>query len=130
MKNFNILIAGFILSLVLFLSACEKEYLAPITQEITTNVSFSANVLPILTTDCATNSSCHGSGGHSPELSADKAYDNLTGLGYTDTTDAEGSIVYKLIISTSGNKMPPNGNLAPEKIGYILAWIKQGTQNN
>jgi hypothetical protein len=109
-------------------SACEKAYLTPKVVEITTPVSFSADIVPILTADCAT-ANCHVGGGPPPDLTSAMAYDELTGLGYVDTSNAENSILYKLIISTS-NPMPPNGNFSPEKIGYILAWIKQGAQNN
>ena len=109
-------------------AGCEKDYLSTQQVEITAQVSFSKDVVPILTQDCATPN-CHVAGGTSPNLSADQAYDELNGLGYVDTTNAEESILYKRITATT-DPMPPSEKLTPEEIGYILAWIKQGALNN
>ncbi len=113
---------------LLIMNACEKDYLTPKKVDINFPVSFVENVVPILTEDCATPT-CHVSGAQSPNLSASKAYDELTGLGYVDTTNAEESLLYKRIIATI-KPMPPATKLSAEEIGYILAWIKQGAQNN
>lgn len=113
---------------LLIMNACEKDYLTPKKVDINFPVSFAENVVPILTEDCATPT-CHVSGAQSPNLSASNAYDELTGLGYVDTTNAEESLLYKRIIATI-KPMPPATKLSAEEIGYILAWIKQGAQNN
>lgn len=113
---------------LLIMNACEKDYLTPKKVDINFPVSFVENVVPILTEDCATPT-CHVSGAQSPNLSASKAYDELTGLGYVDTTNAEESLLFKRIIATI-KPMPPATKLSAEEIGYILAWIKQGAQNN
>ena len=109
-------------------SACEKAYLTSKQVEITTPVSFSADLIPIFNESCATPN-CHVNGGAPPNLMASDAYDQLTQLGYVDTSNAEESILYKLMTSTS-NPMPPNGLLPAEEIAYVLAWIEQGAQNN
>lgn len=109
-------------------SSCEKAYLTPKKVEITTPVSFANDIVPILIEDCATPT-CHLNGGPPPNLTAAKAYDELNGLGYVDTSNAENSLLYKRITATV-NPMPPSEKLTPEEIGYILAWIKQGAQNN
>jgi hypothetical protein len=129
MKNISKLLPVFLFALVI-MSSCEKEYLSNEMVVITTPVSFATDINPILTADCATPN-CHVNGGIAPNLVADKAYDELTGLGYVDTTNATESILYKVITSTT-NPMPPVGNepLSAEEIGYILAWIEQGAQNN
>lgn len=113
---------------LLIMNACEKDYLTPKKVDINFPVSFVENVVPILTEDCATPT-CHVSGAQSPNLSASKAYAELTGLGYVDTTNAEESLLFKRIIATI-KPMPPATKLSAEEIGYILAWIKQGAQNN
>lgn len=113
---------------LLIMNACEKDYLTPKKVDINFPVSFVENVVPILTEDCATPT-CHVSGAQSPNLSASNAYDELTGLGYVDTTNAEESLLFKRIIATI-KPMPPATKLSAEEIGYILAWIKQGAQNN
>lgn len=127
MKKINSLFP-FIIILALLFSACEKDYLILKKIEITAPVSFSTDIAPILTKDCAT-SGCHVTGAIAPDLTASKAYDDLIGLGYVDTTNAEGSVLYIRIIGTT-RPMPPAARLTPDEIGYILAWIKQGAQNN
>lgn len=109
-------------------SACEKAYLTSQQVEITTPVSFSSDIIPIFNASCATTN-CHVNGGPPPNLTPSKAYDELTMLGYVDTSNAESSVLYKVITATT-NPMPPSGPLPAEEIGYILAWIKQGAQNN
>jgi hypothetical protein len=126
MKKYSIVTALFMI--VLFQAGCEKDYLTPKKVEIDFPVSFSQDIVPILTEDCAIPT-CHVSGGTPPNLSADKAYDELTGLGYVDTTNAEQSILYVRITSTV-KPMPPTERLTAEEIGYILAWIKQGALTN
>jgi hypothetical protein len=112
----------------LILNACETDYLTPKVVEITTPVSFSNDIIPIFTTECAIPT-CHVNGGAPPNLTADKAYDELMGLGYVDTSNAEQSLLYVRITATV-NPMPPSGKLSAEETGYILAWIEQGAQNN
>jgi hypothetical protein len=120
-----------ILFCILFLNACEKDYLAPQTAtviEINFPVSFATNIVPILNEDCA-KATCHVAGGHTPDLTPAKAYNELTLLGYVDPNNAEGSTLYRLI-TASTKPMPPSGRLNGTEIGLIKAWINQGAQNN
>ena len=129
MKKFSIYFS--LILCLAFLNACEKDYYSPKTVEVTGPVSFATDIIPILTEDCAI-ASCHVSGAESPNLAAASAFDELTGLGYVDASNPANSRVYKLITGASNPVMPPAGNplLSPEEIGYILAWIEQGAQNN
>jgi hypothetical protein len=113
---------------MMLFSACEKDYLTQKKVEISSTVSFSKDIVPILAEDCA-KSSCHVTGAQSPDLTSSRAYDELNGLGYVDTTNASASLLYVRINATS-NPMPPDQPLTPEEKGFILAWIKQGAQNN
>ena len=113
---------------IMLFSACEKDYLTQKKVEISSAVSFSHDIVPILVEDCA-KSSCHVTGAQSPDLSASRAYDELNGLGYVDTTNAAASLLYVRITATT-NPMPPDQPLTPEEKGFILAWIRQGAQNN
>jgi hypothetical protein len=124
-RNYDLLI---ILACGFLISSCEKDYLTPKKVEVTTEVSFSKDIQPIFTEDCA-KSGCHITGVQAPNLLEGRAYDELMGLGYVDTTNAEASILYVRITATS-RPMPPAGRLSPEEIGYILAWIEQGAKNN
>lgn len=113
------------------MGACEKAYLSQKEVVITEPVSFSGDIQPILSASCATPN-CHVGGGPPPNLTAASAYNEITQLGYVDTTNAPESILYKLVVSTGSNRMPPPpaSPLKAEEIGYILAWIEQGALNN
>jgi hypothetical protein len=126
MKKYSLVSA--LLVFLFFQTGCEKDYLVPKVVVVDFPVSFSKDIVPILTEDCA-KPTCHVNGGVPPNLMADKAYDQLTGLGYVDTTNVEQSILYVRITSTT-KPMPPNGKLEPEEIAYIKAWIEQGALNN
>ncbi len=120
----------------LFWVSCEKEYYSttdtstPIDPSVP--ISFNTSVLPIFTTNCL-GSGCHENGGPPPTLTTDKAYDQLTMLGYVDAdtpdTIPENSSLYKRMIATT-KPMPPNGKLSQSKIDAIALWIKQGSKNN
>lgn len=116
------------LSLIIFMAACEKDYFAPPpVLDLATPVSFSKDVMPIFQANCY-GSGCHDKG-VPPNLTASSAYDDLTMSGYVDTTNAEGSKLYMRMTAAS-NPMPPKGKLSGELTNKILAWIKQGAQNN
>lgn len=124
-RKFNI----FLFCSMLFMVSCEKDYFQTTPQiDLSKPVSYSTVIQPIWDKDCAT-AGCHRAGIQAPDLSDGKSYDQLMQLGYVDTTNAEGSILYKRLIATS-KPMPPSGKLSNVDIGYVLAWIKQGAQNN
>jgi hypothetical protein len=127
MKKYSLL-SIILLAGLLLMNGCEKDYLSKKKVVIEGPVSFSENVNPIFTEDCALPT-CHVTGGQTPDLTASKAYDQLTQLGYVDTANAEESLLYKRITATV-KPMPPSTPLSAEEIGYILAWIEQGAQNN
>lgn len=110
------------------LVSCRKDYYAPPPAlDLNKPISFKADVMPVFIATCY-GSGCHDKG-IAPDLTPDNAYDQLTLLGYVDTTDAEGSKLYARMVSTS-SPMPPSGVLSGEQTNKILAWIKQGAQNN
>ncbi len=123
---FLLLIVGFIFN------SCRKDYYLPVAEvDLKDTVYFAADLIPIFTVECSSVNNCHGSGEQTPELTAENAYNNLMNLGYveTDTAKAEESALYKAINSSS-SPMPPDGKMGADKIGKILAWIKQGALNN
>ncbi len=95
-------------------------------------VSFTRDIKPILSSNCAT-AGCHS--GSTPEgnlnLEPSLAYSQLkqSGTGYIDTTDPKGSVLYSSIVSVS-DPMPPLGKLDPCSIELILKWMQQGALNN
>lgn len=115
---------------VVFNGGCYKGTTLDLTSEleITGDVTFTANVIPILEERCAI-SGCHNSNGISPDLTSDKAFNSLVNGQYIDLASPEQSLVYQFV---SGKRSPamPVGGTDPTIAATILAWIQQGAQNN
>lgn len=114
--------------MVTLLQSCDYGYLKPVVISIPDTVSFTDNILPIFTDNCAL-SGCHETGGIAPDLTPKNAYSDLWLYGFVDTTDVQSSILYSRLASTS-DPMPPTGNLGNDKIQLVLAWIEQGARDN
>jgi hypothetical protein len=96
---------------------------------ITTTVSFSKDISPILTKSCATNG-CH-SGTVAPNLSAATAYNALVNGSFLNTGAPETSEVYLWLTGKRAVAMPAGSANNPSNINALmLAWIKQGAKNN
>jgi hypothetical protein len=114
---------------VLIFASCQKQYFPPAPAvTITGPVSFSEVIQPILTASCAVGG-CHN-GTQAPNLSSGQAWGNLVPGGLVDTIAPAQSIVYQRLKGTLTPAMPPTGSLPPTDIAEVLAWIKQGAQNN
>lgn len=97
-------------------------------EEITRSVGFSTDIVPILNKSCNV-SGCHSPGGKSPDLSAVNAYTSLSNGGYLNTSDPQSSIIYQWMTGKKGTPMPVSG-INKDYNALVLAWIKQGAQNN
>ena len=116
---------------VILLGSCTKTTTVPIdnTPAITTVVSFSKDIQPILTNSCAT-SSCH-SGSVAPNLSSAAALTSLTNGNYLNTTTPKSSEVYLWLTGKKAATMPLGGANNPSNINALmLALITQGAKNN
>ncbi len=95
-------------------------------------VSFSADIIPILNNNCSIPS-CHSGIEATGNLNLEdaQAYQNLwrNGSGYIDTVNANHSILYTQLVSST-LPMPPTGPLDECQIDVILKWIDQGAKNN
>jgi hypothetical protein len=95
-------------------------------------VSFSKNIIPLITTNCAIPT-CHS--GSKPagslDLDGSVAYSQLgkSGSGYIDTLNPTYSVLYSSLVSSS-TPMPPNGSLSTCNLQLIQKWMKQGGKNN
>lgn len=119
-------LAGFTMLLIM---GCYKDKTVILdSAEITRPVSFAADITPIFNNSCAL-SGCHSAGGKSPNLTAGNAYNSLVIGGYVNTTDAQSSLVYQWMAGKKGTPMPVAG-VNKDYNALILAWIKQGAQNN
>lgn len=125
--KFHILLS--IAVLVLALGGCYyDEVIFPTAGEVQGDVSFSADIIPIFSKDCST-SGCHSTGGQKPDLSSANAYNSLLNGGYINISYPEESELYLWMKGLKTVPMPISGSNA----GYtanVLAWIKQGAQNN
>ena len=110
----------------LFLVSCTKDYYQP-PDTMPQNVSFSGDVIPIFNANCV---SCHNDGGISPNLTADKAYGELTaGTDLVKSGNPDDSELYHRIMG-QGSVMPPAGMMNHSNIDLIYVWIKEGALNN
>jgi hypothetical protein len=96
--------------------------------EITRPVSFANDIIPIFNNSCSL-SGCHISGGKSPDLSGANAYNSLSVGNYYNTTAAESSTIYQWMTGKKSTPMPVGG-INKDYNALVLAWIKQGAQNN
>lgn len=105
------------------ISSCQKEYFKKPPVDLSTPVSFSVDLQPILTSKCAT-SGCHDKN-YPPTLTEGKAYTDLIERGYVDTLSPEKSILMIRL-----NKDMPKGKLPAADINKFSAWMKQGAKEN
>lgn len=115
---------------LLFLVGCykDKTVISDTGEEITRTVSFSGDIIPLLNSGCNT-SGCHNAGGIKPDLSGANAYLALTNGGYISTGDAATSPLMLWMTGKKGTPMPTTG-VNKDYNALVLAWIKQGAQNN
>lgn len=91
-------------------------------------VCFEADILPIFQSNCAK------SGCHDAETAQDgyifDSYDNIVRKGIKPG-NAEDSKVYKVMIETGDDRMPPDGYppLSKTQTDLVAQWINEGAQN-
>jgi len=108
----------------------DKSIIIVKTEEITTPVSFSLDVIPILTKNCAL-SGCHSNGGQVPDLTPNNARRALLEQNLIDINNPAKSEVMGWLTGTIKPAMPLGAATNPSNINALmLAWIKQGAKNN
>ena len=101
-------------------------------QEVSPNVSFSMDIIPIFKSSCAINGGCHlGANGTNDEINFDSsaAYNSIITKHLVSTGNPSSSILYVEVSSGIMPKSPYNA-LSTTQINLILDWIKQGAANN
>ncbi len=125
----KILIRMAVVVLAIVLAGCYKDIRSP-GQDPTAPpqaVSFSGDLVPLFTANCAT-SGCHDAiPAHRPSLTAANAFTAITSGGFINTVVPGNSIIYGEVKSGS---MPPSGALRVSDIQKILDWIRNGAPNN
>ena len=118
--------------IVFLIAGCYKDKSIVIikTEEITTPVSFSKDIIPIFSSNC-TMSGCHSSGGQVPDLTPNNARRTLLEQNLIDINDPPNSEVMGWLTGTIRPAMPLGASTNPSNINALmLAWIKQGAKNN
>ena len=106
----------------------DKTLLQDTGDEITRTVTFTGDIIPLLNKSCNT-SGCHSTGGIAPDLSAANAHISLTTGNYVNTATPQNSELYLWMAGKKSSPMPLSG-VNKDYNALILAWIKQGAQNN
>ncbi len=120
----------FICFTVLLFIGCykDKTVIFDTGAAITRPVSFASDIVPIFNSSCNI-SGCHSAGGKAPDLSASNALTSLTVGNYLNTGSPETSTIYLWMSGKKSTPMPVAG-INKDYNALILAWIKQGAQNN
>lgn len=128
MKNLFYLI--FFGGAAFLLSACDYDKY-PEEVPVKQNVSFDADIQPILNQECT---SCHNPSEVDPDLREGFAYESLMNLPEESIVpgNAEASELMEMLEWEEGsdNPMPPAGPMTPEKIALIRQWINEGAKDN
>ena len=106
------------------MTSCTWEEIKPQKVTVPATVTFSANIIPILSANCA-KSGCHVKGVQAPDLSAANAYTSLIYYGYVDTDVPDQSSLYIKITTGSMSDKATATDRA-----LILKWIQQGAPDN
>ena len=116
--------------LIVLLPGCYKT--VTVTQstgtEVTTPVSFKADLIPIFNKSC-NMSGCHSAGGQVPDLTPPNAYRSIFEEDLVDINDPEGSEIMGWLTGQIKPAMPLGAQTNPSNINNLmLAWIKQGAK--
>ncbi|MDE3143912.1 MAG: hypothetical protein KGL19_07140 [Bacteroidota bacterium] len=123
------LLLSSVLMFVMFSCTKTTTVLIDNSPAVTGTVSFSKDIVPILTKSCATTG-CH-SGSVAPNLSSTSAYNSLKSGNYISTGSPTTSLVYLWLTGKESATMPLGATNNPSNINALmLAWIKQGANNN
>lgn len=128
MKNQLIIGLVTVAFVVLFTTSCYYDEVLPVTIEVTEDVSFSADIIPVFDANCSI-SGCHSTGGEEPDLTATNAFSQLNEHNLINTGNPEASELYQWMIGNEDLVMPPSGSNATNN-ALVLAWIKQGALDN
>ena len=121
-----------LLSFCIVFISCYKvtTLVVPTDEEVTRPVSLATDLIPLFTANCS-KSGCHNSGGIKPDLSAGNVYATLVNGNYINLSTPENSEIYLWMTGKRAASMPVGAANNPSNINQlVLAWIKQGGQNN
>ncbi len=126
MKNKKTIRIALSVITTLFWSSCYYDQVLPVSNIITDDVSFSADIIPIFNASCI---GCHNTGGQAPDLTPENAYSQLYTHNLIDTNDSPASELYQWMAGNRAVPMPTSGT-NPDYNALVLAWIQQGALDN
>jgi hypothetical protein len=115
--------------MVTVISGCYRDVISPGSDPNgpPQAVSFSGDLLPLFSKNCA-SAGCHDAApAHKPSLVPENALSALTSGGYINTAVPASSAIYLVVKS---GEMPPSGGLKASDAQKILDWIRNGAPNN
>jgi hypothetical protein len=117
--------AGLLFFVVFALISCYKDVILPpvVSTKPPQYVSFSGDLQPIFTTNCAL-SGCHVKGAQVPYLTSDVSYQQLLG-GFVNTVKPQQSQLYIMINVNMHVHIPDAGHMQKN-----YDWIRNGAPNN
>lgn len=121
----------FLMSILIIAGCYKADTLYPNTDsQVNKEISFVKDIIPVFNQKCSI-SGCHGSGGHTPNLTAPKAYNALVNGGYLNLADPKNSKLYLRLTGKITPAMPLIGSTNPSNINaLVLTWITQKAKNN
>lgn len=130
-KKITIVLVAIATAIVGLQSCYKVATVVPKTDvEVTEPVSFAKDIMPIFDSKC-NMSGCHSSGGIKPDLTSEKALSAIENGGYLNIDAPENSELFLWLTGKKAAAMPPGGPENPDNLNQlVLAWIKQGAQNN
>ena len=118
---------------IVLMPSCKKDTTVDMrtaVSAVTTTVSFSKDIVPILSSNCAL-SGCHAVGGRMPTLDANDAFNSLSQGGFISVASPSSSLVYLWLTGKESATMPLGGTPNPSNLNNLmLGWIQQGANNN
>ncbi|MGZ5247671.1 MAG: hypothetical protein ACXWCR_11235 [Flavitalea sp.] len=119
-------------SCIILMTSCYKVVTVDLqsNEEVTRTVSLADDITPIFSQSCSI-SGCHNSGGIRPDLTVERLYTSLINGNYVNMDTPENSEIYLWMTGKRGTAMPVGAANNPSNINQlVLAWIKQGAENN
>ena len=131
-KNINAIALAILFTSLFIITGCEKDTTVVLNAEsaVTKTVIFSKDLVPLFSKNCGI-SGCHATGGHTPVLTPELAYNSLIGGNFINKSTPASSILYKRLTGALTPAMPMGAASNPSNINaLVLAWIKQGARKD
>jgi len=116
-----------IIAIIVFATSCQYKFIVepvvpPPDPEDT--ISFSQQIVPIFNEQSCTG--CHNTGGQQPDLTADNAYNSITGMGLVNIDDPPMSKIYYYPLPDESHY----AKYTSAQAALVLQWIEQGGLDN